>query len=178
MIGKIDFRAIVSDHYRTLTNENARGEGKQSGLDFILFYLVPVIVAAAAIGFHLILGKNMGNMLITALAVFAGLLFNLLILIFDITNKPRPDGTTLTKDKIRFLNEIYSNIAYAILISLLTIVIVLIHYLFLTLNLNFGFYISAFVVYFLCGNFVLTLFLVLKRVHKLLDTEFQDLKKL
>lgn len=173
MIGKIDFRAVVRDHFATLVNENTQ---RQSGADFILFYLVPIVLAMALLHSHLIFGKTMGNVLITALAVFAGLLFNLLLLIFDIANKPRPDSDKLTPNKIRFLKEIYSNIAYAILISLLTIIVVLVHFLFFTLSFKSGLFFSAFLVYILTGNFVLTLLMVLKRIHILLRTEFNQAK--
>jgi hypothetical protein len=169
MIGKVDFRAVIKDHYETLTDENAN---TLSGWDFILFYLVPICVACVLIGFHLIIGKGMTNVLITALAIFAGLLFNLLLLIFDIANKPRPEELKLSSNKKRFLKEIYSNIAYAILISLITIIILLAHYGFLTMGWNLAQHLSVFIVYFLFGNFVLTLLMVLKRIHILLATEF------
>jgi hypothetical protein len=170
MIGKIDVRQIVIDHFATLVDEDTK---RQSGLDFTLFFILPLCVASVLIFFNLILGKSIGNVLITALAVFAGLLFNLLLLIFDIANKPRPESERLNELKIRFLKEIYSNIAYAILIALLTIVILLLHFLFLSLNTRAGLVFSAFIIYGLCGNFVLTLFMVLKRIHILLATEFK-----
>jgi hypothetical protein len=173
LIGKIDFRAVVRDHYATLVDENS---GKVSGPDFVLFYLVPIAVASTLIAFHLILGKSMGNVLITALAVFAGLLFNLLLLIFDIANKPRTEEQRLTDLKIRYLKEIYSNIAYSILISLLTITVVLVHLLFFTLRIESASYLTAFAIYALSGNFVLTLLMVLKRIHILLATEFKEVK--
>jgi hypothetical protein len=171
MIGKIDVRQIVADHFATLVDENTK---QRSGLDFNLFVTVPILVASALLFFDLILGKSISNVLITALAVFAGLLFNLLLLIFDIANKPRPEGERLNALKLRFLKEIYSNIAYAILIALLTIVILLIHFLFLSLNNRAGQVFAAFTVYILSVNFVLTLFMVLKRIHILLATEFKE----
>lgn len=171
MIGKIDVRQIVADHFATLVDEDRPKQ--QSGLDFFLFVILPILAATALLYFDLILGKSIGNVLITALAVFAGLLFNLLLLIFDIANKPRPENERLDDLKRRFLREIYSNIAYSIFIALLTIVILLIHFLFLSLNSRSGFVFSAFVIYFLCGNFILTLFMVLKRIHILLATEFK-----
>lgn len=171
MIGKIDFRAILKDHCRTLDDQNT---GKISGPDVVLFFLLPILASALLVGFNLILGKNTGNVLITALAVFAGLLFNLLLLIFDVTNKPRPDSEKLNAFKLKYLKEIYSNIAYAILIALVTIVVVLLHFLFITLSFRAGFIFSAFSIYALTANFVLTLFMVLKRVHILLGAEFKS----
>ncbi len=173
MIGRVNCWAIVRDHFATLVDENTR---KTSGPDFVVFYLLPIAAGAILIAFNLILGKTMSNVLITALAVFAGLLFNLLLLIFDIANKPRPEKEKLTADKIRYLKEIYSNIAYAILIALLAIVVILAHLLFFSLHIKLAFSMTAFLVYILFANFLLTLLMVLKRVHVLLGTEFRQSK--
>ena len=169
MIGKIDVRQIVSDHFSTLTNENTK---RTSFADCVLFFALPTAVAAGLISFHLIFGRTIGGVLITALSIFAGLLFNLLLLIFDIGNKPRAQQEKLSPIKIRFLREIYSNISYSILIALLTIVVLLIHFGFLVLGIRPSMYLTAFLVYAMTGNFVLTLLMVLKRVHKLLAEEF------
>jgi len=169
MIGKIDVRQIIKDHVRTLTDENTK---RTSRGDCILFFGLPILAAVALIAPKLIFGKTMGTVLITALAIFAGLLFNLLLLIFDIGNKPRPKEEKLSPIKIRFLREIYSNIAYAILTALVTIVLLLIHIGLVALQFTLVMYVTAFLVYILTGNFVLTLLMVLKRVHKLLAEEF------
>jgi hypothetical protein len=169
MIGKINVSQIITDHVCTLTDQNTK---KTSKSDCVLFFGLPILIAAVLVGLKLVFGKAISGVLITSLAIFAGLLFNLLLLIFDIANKPRPAQAPLSPIKIQLLREIYNNIAYAILIALLTIVLSLIHFGLVALNLKPEAYATAFSIYACTGNFVLTLLMVLKRMHKLLREEF------
>ncbi len=168
MNSKPSFRALVKDHFATLVVGDT---SKRSLLDFVLLYLVPIIVGVVLVKFKLIFGRSLGYALIIALSVFAGLLFNVLLWILIIASKTRPENEELSANSRRSLKEIGSNVAYAVLISLLTIVAILLHFGFLSLNLKSGLHLTSFFVYAMCGNFILTMLLVLKRLYGLLITQ-------
>jgi hypothetical protein len=164
MLTKVDVRQIVADHLGTLTNY---ATGKKSPGDMLLFFLVPLVGAAVLVWLRFLLNANAANVLITALSIFAGLLFNLLVLAHGLL---RSADNRNFEDERGLIREIYSNISYAILISLITIVVLL--------GLIFpgprwAWMIASGVAYYLILNFILTLFMVLKRVHVLLSKEFQ-----
>lgn len=164
MNSKPGFGAIVKDHFATLVVGDT---SKRSLLDFVLLYLVPIIVGVVLVKLNLIFGRSIGNALIIALSAFAGLLFNVLLLILNIANK----SERLSANSLRFLKELCSNVAYAVLVSLLTIVAILLHFGFLSINLRIGVHLTSFFVYAMCGNFMLTMLLVLKRLYGILITE-------
>ena len=168
MNSKPGFRAVIKDHFATLVVGDT---SKRSLLDFVLFYLVPIIVGVVLVKFNLIFGRSLGYALIIALSVFAGLLFNVLLWILNIASKTRSENEKLSANSLRFLKGICSNVAYAVLISLLTIGAILLHFGFLSLNLKIGLHLTSFFVYAMCGNFMLTMLLVLKRLYGLLITE-------
>lgn len=169
MISKINTADIIKDHLRTLTNEHS---GKVSVGDFLLFFGLPTIVGLALLWFKGVFGSNIGGILITAFSIFAALLFNLLLLVYDIVKKT--DEPSL---KRRFLKQIYSNISYAVFISIALIIFLLAYFVAMTSDkLLTARFVLAFFVYALSGNFVLTMLMILKRIHILLATEFESLR--
>lgn len=161
------FRALVKDHFATLVVGNS---SKPRLLDFVLLYLVPITVGVVLVKLNLIFGRSLGNALIIALSVFAGLLFNVLFFILNIAIKTS-EGENLSADGVRILKEIGSNVGYIVLISLLTIITSLLHLGFLSLNLRIGLHLTSFFVYAMCGNLMLTLLMVLKRLYRVLMSE-------
>ncbi len=167
---KLNLIRIIRDHIQTLKNYNS---GRYSFWDFVVFLLFPLVIAGCLTYFLCALNKDLINTLITSLSVFAALLFNLLLLIYDIVKKANPSDS-FAELKTRFLREIYANISYSILISMLAIILLLVS----SLNVSNHFFQTAltYLVYFLLGNFILTLFMILRRVHILLSTEFEKVK--
>lgn|SRR5574341_829090 len=164
MITKIDIRDIIRDHFATLTDNES---GRRSIADQFLFFGVPVLGSGALLVLEICPSDTAVNVLITSLSIFAGLLFNLLVLIAGLAD--RRSAPTGEADSRLMMRSIYSNIAYALLVSLVTLV-------------PLGFYamtvdatvrtVLAGVAYFLLGHFMLTLLMVLKRMHALLSHEF------
>lgn len=118
MFTKIDVTGIVQAHADTLTDERTRARAPE---DIVLFVGVPAITASALVVFGARLTPDGVNVLITALSVFAGLLFNLLVLAHAL----RAGGTARTERERRFLRAINVNLEYAILVSLVTIAVCL-----------------------------------------------------
>jgi len=134
-----------------------------------------------------------------SLSVFAGLLFNLLLLVYDIIGKPNSNKRPL---RATLLKELSSNISFGILISVVTIILLLVFSLATTSdvltnhnvisnNINISSnntneaydfalldaqtmpYLLAFLIYYLVSIFILNLFMILKRFHIILRSEFK-----
>jgi len=162
MLVKIDIRQIIRDHMLTLYDY---GTKKKSWADLALFFGVPVAAAAVFVSLGLLLGSASAGTLITALSIFAGLLFNLLILAHGMLR----NAEGKYRDEKVLIQEIYSNISYAILVSLLSITVLLGT---IFPGPRWAAQLGSAVAYFLIVNFLLTLFMVLRRVHVLLANEF------
>lgn len=172
---KINPAKIVKDHILTLKGYDS---GKYSIGDFIVFIILPLGIAGG-LAYLLpksnttsseIFDKQIVEILVTSLSIFAALLFNLLLLVYDIVKKAN-QGEAYAVLKTRFLREIYANVSYSIFVSMLAVVILLISLLGTSYQpLRIA---VAFAVYFLVANFILTLFMILRRVHILLAKEFE-----
>jgi hypothetical protein len=163
---KINVWMIVADHFKTL---RAFRSNKTSAEDVILFLILPILGALALVLFlDVRLDVNAINALITSLSVFSGLLFNLLLLIYDLLIKENSeeDPSTLRRT---FLGQIYAHISFTILTAVLSISLLLL----LFLNVQSPFFVIPVntIVIFLVINFILTLLMILQRVHILISKE-------
>ncbi len=165
MFSKINCYRIIIDHFRTLSDANT---GKVIVGDIVVFVGLPFLVAIAAFLLHIDIDEGLINLLATSLSIFAALLFNLLLLVFDIIEKGKAHQGDL---KTKFLKEIFSNISFCILLSILAVIFLIIA--------NFASTFSWFsqvldiLIVFLVSMFILTLFMILKRVHILMSKEIE-----
>lgn len=173
MIEKINTFKIIRDHIHTLKNYKT---GKYSLWDFILFFCVPFLISIALIYFDLLLNKDIVNVLVASLSIFAALLFNLLLLTYDIIKKN--SSVEVNPLKVNFLKEIYANISFSVLVAISTVILLLVYFLILQNYCCFlimeDYHITQFLmggIYFLVSLFILTLLMVLKRIHILLFKE-------
>ena len=165
MMDKINFFKIIQDHIHTLKDFDTK---KYKLGDLILFFISPLVVGFLFIKFNFRLDDDIANVLVTSLSIFAALLFNLLLLIYNIILKP-DNSESGANFKNKFLKEIFSNISFCILISIFTIMLLIISFL----DIQKLETILTFLVYYFISLFILTLFMVLKRVHILLTKEFE-----
>ena len=202
MLDKINITNIIKDHLNTLKDFK---EVKKKGGDFksapyckedlLIFFILPLLISIILIVFNLLLNRELANVLITSLSVFAALLFNLLLIIYDVSKK-----NDITRDKHTLIGQIYANISFSIFIAIVTIVLLIIFFLstgniydqHLNLNSNnttltnatsvdityfnsplIASYLFSFITYYLIVLFVLTLFMVLKRINLLLWEEIK-----
>jgi hypothetical protein len=181
MIEKINISRIIKDHINTLKDYEA---GTYYAWDFIIFFFTPLVVSIILISYHVIIDKDMANALVTSLSIFAALLFNLLLLIYDITRKDlKREEAGNNKVKTDLLKQIFCNISFSILVSVFAISLLLLVFLNISINTSIigrsiavtntqvNSFLSIFI-YYLTTSFILTLFMVLKRVHVLLKGEF------
>jgi hypothetical protein len=164
IITKINVAAIVSDHWGTLVHEHNH---KPSLVDYLIFYGLPLVAAGLLVWLKGVFGQAVTGILITSFSVFAALLFNLLLLVYDLVKRD-----TSAKLKLRFLEQIYNNIAYSILVAISLIVFLLLNLVALSFPFMQPRLVIAFLVYFLAANFILTILMVLQRVHALFSKEF------
>ena len=190
MFTKISIVDIVTDHISTLRDGRT---GKIYIPDIILFFILPAIVSGVMAYLGISLSDNLVNALITSFSIFSALLFNLLLLVYDISGKKSEqikgsDQSKITDpleikrigQKNKLLREIYVNVSFSILVSIICVVILLTYFLkpttceFWVINLCLLKPLFTFVVYFLAVQFILTLFMVLKRIYKLLAKAFEN----
>ena len=189
-IEKIDVHRIVKDHFSTLRKT---GSDEPDPWDVALFFAVPSgFTLLLMLLFGLRVGSGLSNALFTALSIFAGLLFNLLVLVYDIVNREDAEETGV-RERLRatVLREVFANVSYAILVSLAIVFLIgilnlsfvggllgnvlddLCHQNGWLCNLPIVKWLLDFLILSLASNFTLTLLMVLRRVHLLLSTDFR-----
>lgn len=182
MFNKISILNIIKDHINTLKNNRT---GKLSYLDIILFFLLPCVVSSLLIYTGISLNDALANALITSLSIFSALLFNLLLLVYDISDKKlnlpetNDEFEKIQRSKIRnLLQEIYINISFSILVSITTVTTLLIYFvkisncIFFSINICSFQWLLALVIYYLIIQFALNLIMILKRIYILLSKSF------
>lgn len=160
---KFNIFFIFRDHFNTLRNYNENE--KISKWDIVIFYFMPLIVA----GLFMMLCNNINgghqeslvNIFVTVFSIFIGLLLNLLVLNVDLKDKFKTSEIKQIVAKQTFIN-----ISYGIVISITGVIFGLCTYIDLWKFPQIFTYLS----YFIMIHFVLTLFMILKRVYKLFET--------
>lgn len=181
MFNQINIKKIIDDHFKTIINPTLLICTLLFSSFFITFVTKPI-------------NKDLINVLITAYSIFVGLMFNLLLLVFDIIknlkdcNSIYDDNGNKIQSRVDLLNlkkeftkEIYKNISFAILMSISLVVLLMFYSL--SPKFNFHQFISVddlkniikfsltWIVYFMSSLFLYTLYLILKRIHFLLIKE-------
>ena len=165
MLTKINIGRIVINHLQTLRNDNTNKIGVD---DILTFLILPIIGASALSYFHVKLNDSATNIIISTLSILVGLLFNVIVIIFDIIKR---DNTKKVKNKL--LNELLTNISYSIVLSILIITITLLTFI-EDCNLQMG---ATWLVYFLIGNYFLTVLMILKRMYIMFANELNEIEK-
>lgn len=133
-----------------------------------LFFGIPFLTAAGLLAGEITITEGAANALITSMSIFAGLLFNLLLLVYDVVNRaPRPRPSMSNEERrnaaIRqqFLSEVFSNISFAIFASVVVVLLLLAGVL---VSRTGNRWFSG-VVFYCTMTFLMTLLMVLQRVH-------------
>jgi hypothetical protein len=160
LVDKINITQIVKNHIATLVNYNT----KKAGIgDYFTFFLIPAIIAGTLFYFDVHLTFDAINIIIISLSIFIGLLFNVILLIFDIVHR---DSTTL-KLKKAISKELLANIAFTVFLSIVSILSTLITYVKYTIVKH----IFEVIVYFVLSLFLVTILMILKRMYLLFKHE-------
>lgn len=171
MLPRINILTIIRDHFRTLRRLGQKSS-RVSWQDFSLFVLVPFFIAIFLCFKNFNYHQQTGN-LITAISIFGGFLFNLLAIIYSQIDRLKRDSLKENSElKKRFVNEIHINISYCIVLSIAIVLVLLLS----TIDYpkDYTKICSKAVdtcAYFLMGQFLLTLLMVLNRVYILLKKD-------
>jgi hypothetical protein len=169
MLDRINIIKIIKDHLGTLRSLNQTSQ-KIYWKDFLLFFVIPLIVSYLLVWKEYSFEKQLGN-LIAAISIFGGFLFNLLAIIYSQMESIKKDAVSENDIvKKRFIKEIHINISFSILLSIIIVITLLLT----TIDIP---YIEYFILleklilglnYFLMLLFILTLIMILNRVYILL----------
>ncbi|HKF52559.1 MAG TPA: hypothetical protein VKB26_09620, partial [Candidatus Acidoferrales bacterium] len=121
-MSKIDVWPIVTNHLRTLVDYSSGGASR---FDFFLFFGIPLLVSASLLYFKWGFSVDALNALLAAFAIFAGLLLNLLILVFTFSTTTTY-ANALERVRTQFVRELHNNVAYAVLVSIVIVVVSLV----------------------------------------------------
>lgn len=174
-LAKLNIFRILKDHISTLKDY---GKNKLSFFDLLTFFLLPAIVSSLLVNFDIRLSTEFSTLLITAFSIFAGLLFNLLVLVFDVIGKvssteklPVSLSSQQSLDRrISILESVSFNISFEILLCLFGVLLLSISTLFQN---NFVQVVSSILSFYVVILFALTLAMILRRVHGLLNDEIR-----
>jgi len=169
MSSKINVTDILSDHYATLRNEST---AKISILDLFVFLGAPFSLGIILFIKRFEISDAAVTTIITAMSIFAGLLINVLVLIYTVSQGVDQLTATRGKEDVeaekRFLREIFANISYAVLISIVSVIaLVMVDW-----ADAFAKRLLSAVIAVLVAHFVLTLMMAIKRIHILLTGRF------
>lgn len=165
MLNKINILEIVNNHIATLKNDNT----KKAGIDdYFTFLIIPIGVTSILLYFKIVFSDEALNIVITTLSIFVGLLFNVIVLIFDIIKR---DSTKKIKNVV--LKELLANISFTILISIIAIVFTILTFI----KNDIAKMVFTGIVYFLLAIFIFTVLMVLKRMHKLFNNEINEIER-
>lgn len=166
MLEKIDVREIVRRHIETLRDASRQGEGL-SWPDVALFFGVPALVPMAFFLFSKkqVFTEGGVSLLVNLIAILTGFLLNVLVLIVGQQDKTHPDRGDLR----RALEEVHHNVAFAVLVGVVSLVPLALVGLDNLQRLVPAVLFSLIALgLYLVGIFFLTMLMVMKRVHGLL----------
>ena len=167
---KIDVTRIVVAQIRTMKDNSTQ---KYSVPDLTLFYGLPVLLGAAGSYYGWKFNADVLNALLAAFSIFAGLLLNLLILVYTFSSQAEHPAA-LEQNRMALIKELHDNTAYSILVSIVLVVVTMITVAYLKMHEKppetafTGRWVSGAVI-FLTTNFVLTLLMILKRIYIMLN---------
>ena len=190
MSSKINVIEIIKGHFNTLRISE---HGALDKTDIFTFYIVPILIAVIGIWNDFSLDNNLRAFLINFGSIFTALLLSVLVLVFDQETKlddknalldqlNSQNGSSLTVPffdiKKKILRELYHNIYYCIIGSMALVIVASIDSINIsgiTLSSWFEFdpnteIFTAFCV-FMSLNIVLTIFMIVKRMHALLTIQ-------
>jgi hypothetical protein len=166
-MNKIDVLPIITRHLGTLRDHST---GRRSAGDVFLFFGIPLIVSGAAVYYRIMLTPDALTAVLASFSIFAGLLLNLLLLVYTRAGEePKPD--IFAGNMRRFVRELSDTIEFAVLVSVFVVIGSLVAMATLKRQQNVEPHagiLLTFILIFLTTNFLLTLLMVLKRIHAML----------
>lgn len=180
MSSKINIWSIVTGHISTL---NDASSGKVSLVDYFTFYGIPLAIAFFLSFIGIKVTSDANSLLVNFGAIFTALLLSVLVLVYDQGEKLRDVNSESNKHSIelkkKLLEQLYFNICYAIVASVLLIFFCLIYTFLpvdalkisiseLSFDIDLKLYFFSPLIMMVVMNLLLTILMVVKRMHTLL----------
>lgn len=164
MFGSINPVEIWRAHINTFRDFNNKDWLTK---DLVFVFGLPLLTAASATVLGFRIDKDIANIFATSLSIFAGLLFNLLVLAHSLR------GTISSGEQVRvhLLRSAYANISFSILLAVFTIFTIATFAVTANRGITLVSTSLSFLTFYLAILFLLTLLIVLKRFHSLLWRE-------
>lgn len=194
MSSKVNVYDIIIGHLSTLKSS---GSDKLNKVDILTFYGIPLLFSILSILKDFDLDKDLTSLLVNFGSIFTALLLSVLVLIYDQENKlddkkamidqanhanGKSDEVPFYAAKKQILNELYFTICYCVIGSMLLVFIAAINsviktddfdMVFKTVSFSFDLNTDIFtpLCIYIAINLILTIVMIVKRMHVLLTTE-------
>ncbi len=166
IISKINLVDILANHFDTL-RDNSTGKTKYS--DYAVIYGIPAAIAIATSQVYPP-PRDLAGAVINFFSIFSALLFNFLLLVLDAIRKEKEKPEGLNTRPLALLEETYKNVAYAIVVSLFGVVIMLVPYVIKMEEYpRFHPWFGA-VIYFAFLHFLFVMAMILKRMNAIVGS--------
>lgn len=163
---------IIKKHLECFKNV----KGKYSKSSIFLYFVLPYFIAAAIVQVRVI-DDDVINIVTIIVSILTSMLFTMLTLILDMRKKVLEDtkydaNKAATSSKL--LREVYYSIMFEILISVLILIMCFVQ----IFSKQYSFFTSI-VIYYFTFTLLVNLFIVLKRIFIIIDTDIkvQDKKE-
>ncbi|WP_349921036.1 hypothetical protein [Aeromonas veronii] len=183
MSSKINICCVISEHYDSLRDPVS---GKYSFPDMITFVVIPFMIAALSFYSDIKLTNELVGLLVNFGSIITALLLSVLVLVYDQRNKiddkvlSEKSSNTLLLLKQTVLSQLFSNICYATIISVSLVATCFLEQMIRPVAIDIasgafvriihGWILSP-LVFFLIAHVILTLLMIIKRMHTLLTAK-------
>jgi hypothetical protein len=169
---KIDPSPIIADHFKTLRDARSN---RISLLDLVTFYFLPAVAAGTVFEYRVTFTSDVFGQSIAVFAIFSALLFSVQVALFGIFTKRRSDVDEYREAfearrlaaRRELIKETNSNISYLIFFSAFSVTVFIGAF-----AVRLTDKVEAPIAVFLYLHFMLTLLMIIKRVHALFDKEY------
>jgi len=169
MFSKINVYAVVRAHFRTLKNTS---QSRASKAQVAQFLLLPLIFAVVLAYLRVNVPSVSVGALLAAAAVFGGLLFNLLVIMFDVADR-EPPGDLSGRVWRAFLIELNANVSFSVLTTLFMTALLVVLAVVGADN-GLAIRLVSFAFWFVSGLFALTLLMIVKRVNVVFTSQLKE----
>lgn len=173
LVKKINVAPILSGHFATLEDQRNPRPNTKLG-DVFVFYGLPLIGTLVMMWFRVTLSDTTISVITTALSILAGLLINLLVLMHSLAWDKHEDPQRSKVFKV--LHQLHANISYAILISLLAVVPLVVAGNYDVQAFHWHRRTYGYVAAGLTMHFGVTMLMIVKRMYLMLQYRLPDLK--
>lgn len=163
MLARYSLAEIVRGQARVVAGDESN---VRRAVHLMVFFVLPIVSPVIQGYLGLKLNEEIISIIVSAASIFAGLLLNLLVIVYGLA----PDPTVATDDKTlqdlsKTIQDAFYNISYSIVVCGALVAVSLV---FLT-NVKLVMTLSAPLVYYLGFNLLLAIIQVLKRCHSLME---------